>query len=100
MARERPIIGAASIPGFPRGTRLRFDAARQAWVILAPERILMPDEIAVEVLKRVDGVRSVEAIVDELAHSFGAPREEIAGDVVALLQDLADKALLEDATPR
>lgn len=98
MQRPRAIIGSDSIPRFPRGTRFRFDATRQCWVILAPERVLMPDEIAVEVLKLVDGVRSVDAIADDLAARFGAAREEIAADVIAMLQDLADKSMLEDAT--
>lgn len=98
MPRDRPVIAAASIPRFPRGTRFRFDATRQSWVILAPERVLMPDEIAVEVLKLVDGARSVDAIAEELAARFGAPRDQVAADVITMLQDLADKTVLEDAT--
>jgi len=97
MERPRTIIGSASIPRLPRGTRFRFDATRKNWVILAPERVLMPDEIAVEVLKLVDGARSVDAIADELAQRFGAPRDQIAADVITMLQDLADKTVLEDA---
>ncbi|MGA9865422.1 MAG: pyrroloquinoline quinone biosynthesis peptide chaperone PqqD [Acetobacteraceae bacterium] len=98
MERPRTIIGAGSIPRFPRGTRFRFDATRKNWVILAPERVLMPDEIAVEVLKLVDGARSVDAIADDLAARFGAPRDQVGADVITMLQDLADKTVLEDAT--
>lgn len=98
MERARAIIHSGSVPRLPRGTRFRFDQTRQNWVILAPERVLMPDEIAVEVLKLVDGARSVAAIADDLASRFGAARNEIEADVIAMLQDLADKALLDDAT--
>ena len=47
--------------------------------------MFVPDETALEVLRLVDGARSVDAIVDELAASFDAPREEIAGDVREML---------------
>jgi pyrroloquinoline quinone biosynthesis protein D len=65
-------------------------------VILAPERVLAPDEIAVEVLKLCDGERSTADIIDHLAVKYAAPRETIATDVVAMLQDLADKGFLTE----
>ena len=81
----------------PRHTKLKFDETRQVWVILAPERVLSPDEIAVEVLKLCDGARSVADIVDQLAAKYAAPREAILTDVIAMLQDLADKGFLTEA---
>ena len=51
----------------------------------------MPDEVAVEVLKRIDGRRDVTAIVDDLAAAFNAPREEIESDVLGMLEDLSRK---------
>lgn len=98
-ARSRIVLESASIPRFPRGTRFRFDATRKAWVILAPERLMMPDDIATEVLKLVDGERSIAMIADQLATQFGAPRDEILGDIVLMLQELADDTVLEDARP-
>ena len=80
----------------PRHTKLKFDETRQVWVILAPERVLAPDEIAVEVLKLCDGV-SVADIADQLAAKYAAPREAILTDVIAMLQDLADKGFLTEA---
>ena len=97
-ARGRTVIAPGSVPRFPRGPRFRVDATRQAWIILAPERLMLPDEIAVEVLKLVDGNRSVETITETLAGHFNAAREEILADVLALLQDLADDGVLDDAT--
>jgi len=80
----------------PRHARLKYDETRQVWVILAPERVLAPDEIAVEVLKLCDGERSTADIIDLLAAKYEAPREIIATDVVAMLQDLADKGFLTE----
>src|SRR6266436_5928227 len=95
MPAQRHIsVSEASRPVLPRHAKLKFDETRQVWVILAPERVLAPDEIAVEVLKLCDGICSVGAMVDQLAAKYAAPREAIATDVVAMLQDLADKGFL------
>ena len=83
-----------SVPSLARGVRLRFDEARKAWVLLAPERVLMPDEIAVEILRRCDGKAAVSAIVDDLAQTFEAEPAQVAGDVRGFLQDLADKGMV------
>jgi pyrroloquinoline quinone biosynthesis protein D len=95
MMSERVMIGEASVPRLRRGVKLRFDPRREAWVLLAPERVLVPDEIALEVLKRCDGRATVAALVDDLSQAFEAERAVIAQDVAALLQDLADKGMIE-----
>jgi pyrroloquinoline quinone biosynthesis protein D len=98
MAAPRHIsVSEASRPVLPRHARLKFDETRKVWVILAPERILAPDEIAVEVLQLCDGVRSVADMVEHLAAKYAAPREAISTDVIAMLQDLADKGFLTEA---
>src|SRR5258707_559060 len=97
MAASRNIsVSEASRPKLPRHARLKFDETRQVWVILAPERVLAPDEIAVEVLQLCDGVRSVGDMADQLAAKYAAPREAILTDVIGMLQDLADKGFLTE----
>jgi pyrroloquinoline quinone biosynthesis protein D len=81
----------AIVPRFSAGTKFRFDAVRERWVVLGPERLFLPDEHAVEVLKLVDGQRSLDDIADALAARFAAPREVIAADVATMLRDLAEK---------
>jgi pyrroloquinoline quinone biosynthesis protein D len=96
--RQRNIsVNEASRPVLPRHAKLKFDETRQRWVILAPERVLAPDEIAVEILQLCDGVRSVAAVIDQLAAKYAAPREAIGADVIVMLQDLADKGFLTEA---
>jgi pyrroloquinoline quinone biosynthesis protein D len=98
MAAGRHItVSEASRPVLPRHAKLKFDETRKVWVILAPERILAPDETAVEVLQLCDGVRSVADMIDALAAKYAAPREAILTDVIAMLQDLADKGFLTEA---
>ncbi len=84
-----------AVPAFNRGFRLRHDDVRDAWVVLAPERLFRLDEPAAEVLKLVDGKRSVPEIVDALAAKYNAPRGEIATDVDAMLLDLSEKGAIQ-----
>ena len=70
---------AASRPALPRHIKLRHDAARDRWMILAPERVFTPDAIAVAVLQLCDGSRTVEAIAEELARTYNAPKEQHPG---------------------
>jgi pyrroloquinoline quinone biosynthesis protein D len=90
-------VSEASRPIMPRHARLKFDEVRRRWVILAPERVLAPDEIAVEILQLCDGARSVEQMIDQLAAKYAAERAAIGTDVIAMLQDLADKGFLTEA---
>lgn len=93
-ARRRMAVSEASVPALSRGTKLRFDETRERWVLLVPERVLAPDDTAVEILQLCDGERSVGDIVDALAAKYVAPREEIGADVIAMLQDLANSGFL------
>jgi pyrroloquinoline quinone biosynthesis protein D len=97
QTRRRMTVTEASIPTLPRGARMRFDESRQRWVLLVPERVLAPDDIAVEVLKLCDGKKSVGGIADELAAKYVAPRDEILRDVIEMLQDLAESGFLVEA---
>lgn len=87
-------ITEASAPRLAPQIRLRFDEARQRWTLLAPERVLVPDEIAVEILQLCDGVATVSVIADMLAAKFEAPRDEVGRDVQEMLQDLANKGMV------
>jgi pyrroloquinoline quinone biosynthesis protein D len=91
----RLVVDRMTKPIMPRYLKLRHDPGRDRWVLLAPERILTPDAIAVTVLKLCDGERSVDDIAAKLAEEYSAPVNVIAGDVVELLQDLADKGYIK-----
>ncbi|MEA2893554.1 MAG: pyrroloquinoline quinone biosynthesis protein [Bradyrhizobium sp.] len=98
MAASRNIsVSERSRPVLPRHARLKFDDTRKRWVILAPERVLAPDEIAVEILQLCDGARNVAQMIDLLAAKYTAERGAIGADVIAMLQDLADKGFLTEA---
>jgi pyrroloquinoline quinone biosynthesis protein D len=90
-------VGKTSKPVLSRHAKLKYDETRQRWVILAPERVLAPDDIAVEILQLCDGARSVAQMIDQLAEKYSADRDAIGADVIAMLQDLADKGFLTEA---
>ena len=91
---SRLLVEGPTVLRFAPHVRFRFDEVRQAWVVLAPERLLLPDEQAVEILRLIDGERDVDIVIDELVRRYEAPRQVIATDVVVMLQDLVDKKVL------
>ena len=90
----RTFIAARSQPRLSPHVKMRHDAVRDRWTILAPERVFNPDAIAVTVLKLCDGERSVASIAAELAQTYNAPAERVLADIVPMLQDLADKGVV------
>lgn len=92
-----PERGPANLPERPRlapGVRLHFDRARDAWVLLGPERVIGTEGPASEILRRCDGKRTVAQIVDELATIYNAGRSQIVGDVEEMLAELMAKRML------
>ncbi|CEJ85227.1 Coenzyme PQQ synthesis protein D (Pyrroloquinoline quinone biosynthesis protein D)(PqqD) [Hyphomicrobium sp. GJ21] len=93
--RTRTMVVPASKPGLPTHIKLRHDAGRGRWHVLAPERVFEPDPIAVEILKRCDGATSVEEIATALAKEYNAPLQEILADTISMLQELSDKGVVK-----
>ena len=96
--RERHILSPNTVPNLPKHVRLQFDDLRNAWVVLAPERVLWPDDISVDILKRCDGASSIDVIVDALVVEYQADKSVIEADVIEFLQDWSDQRLLDTRT--
>ena len=93
--RSRAIAAEHSTPRLPAHIRLRFDPVRQKNVLLAPEKLLWPDDIAIAILGLCNGERSVGAIADALADEYSAPRDVILKDVLEFVQEWSDNLLLK-----
>ena len=91
----RLLVTQETRPFLPAYLKLRHDAGRGRWILLAPERVLTPDDTAVAVLKLCDGKRTVEDIVEALAKEYSAPADVIRADVLDMLQGLADKGYVK-----
>jgi pyrroloquinoline quinone biosynthesis protein D len=93
----RLIVSPESVLRIPKHIKLRHDAGRGRWIILAPERVFNPDDTAVEVLNLLDGQRSVSSIAETLSQQYQAPLDVVTDDILAMLQDLTDKGVLVKA---
>jgi coenzyme PQQ biosynthesis protein PqqD len=84
-----------SIPMLVRGCRLHPTQD----VLLMPEGTLELNGPSRDVLARVDGIRNIAAIVQELLQEYeGAPEAEVRTDVLALLKDLMQRGVLRESS--
>jgi pyrroloquinoline quinone biosynthesis protein D len=81
-------------PRLSPGVKLQFDRARDQWILQAPERIFVLDEIAHEILQRCTGKAELRMIVSDLCTVFEADRQEVERDVEALIGSLLEKRIL------
>jgi pyrroloquinoline quinone biosynthesis protein D len=80
------------IPRLAPHVTLRWQPAREEWLLVLPEEVVVLNETAAAVLSLVDGARPVESIVDALGEEY----EDVeVSDVTELLHDLAGKHLVE-----
>ena len=84
-----------SIPYWPSGVRFRHDETRDRWIIVAPERILVPRGPGADIARLIDGNRSIGDIADHLAREYDADVETITDESIDFLQQLADQGYLD-----
>jgi pyrroloquinoline quinone biosynthesis protein D len=67
-----------------RQYRFQWEPAQQAHVLLYPEGMIKLSGSAGEILKRVDGARSLDDIIRDLEQSF--PGADLRNDVIEFLE--------------
>ena len=72
------------IPSLSKLYRLQWEKAQDAYVLLYPEGMVKLNESAGEILSRVDGIKSISSITDELEKKFGV--SNLTGDVVSFVE--------------
>ncbi|MGX5665439.1 pyrroloquinoline quinone biosynthesis peptide chaperone PqqD [Rhizobium daejeonense] len=100
---DAPAAPAVTVDGdtvarLARGVKLREDPVRGQTVLLAPERALALDEIAVAIVRALDGKRSLDEIAGDFSRKFDAPKEAVLADVVAFIREFSNRRLLELAS--
>jgi pyrroloquinoline quinone biosynthesis protein D len=88
-------IDGRTVVHLARGVRLREDTVRNQTVLLAPERAIALDEIAVAIIKEIDGHRSLDRIADDLSRRFEAPKEQVLQDIIAFIREFLNRRTLE-----
>jgi coenzyme PQQ biosynthesis protein PqqD len=76
-----------------RGVRLRLDRISGAWVLLSPERGLLLNDSAGEIVTAALSGASLAELTEALAQ--GHDRQRVAADALELLQELERRGLLE-----
>lgn len=70
-------------PRLPCHLRLQWEEVQQAWVLLYPEGMVKLNGSAGEIMRRLDGKKTVQDVVGELEHAYDAGN--LAGDVLEFL---------------
>jgi len=93
MAEATRSIDGAIQPRIGNGFRLQWEAAQECHVLLYPEGMVKLNQSAGEILKRCDGVRSLDEIVRDLEAAFNA--QGLSKDVQAFVEIAAKQRWLQ-----
>jgi pyrroloquinoline quinone biosynthesis protein D len=79
-------------PRLSRLFRMQWEDAQASYVLLYPEGMVKLNQSAAEILKRCDGERDVNTIVDDLQQTFGAT--DLQDDVKEFLREANERGWL------
>ena len=89
------VISAESRPRLAAKARLRFDRKASRYMLLYPERGLVLNPTAADVLQLCTGERTVQDIIDELARRYGQEAPAVEREVMSFLAALAERGLVQ-----
>jgi coenzyme PQQ biosynthesis protein PqqD len=93
-----PLITADSRPTLASKARLRWDRQASRYMLLYPERGLVLNPTAADVVQLCTGELSVGAIVDRLAAKYAPqPRESVEAEILGFLGQMAERGLIRTA---
>jgi coenzyme PQQ biosynthesis protein PqqD len=85
-------------PRLAAKARLRFDRKSERFLLLYPEKGLVLNPTAADILRLCTGEHTVEGIVEQLAGKYATePREAVEREVLDFLRTMADRGLVHDA---
>jgi pyrroloquinoline quinone biosynthesis protein D len=73
----------SSTPSVAAMFRLQWEEVQQNWVLLYPEGMVKLNGSAGEIMRRLNGEKTVQALIDDLEKDFGA--SGLQSDVLAFL---------------
>lgn len=77
--------------------RMRYDAVRQSFVLLLPERAVLLSQSAAEILQLCDGVRTAAGVIQVLQDRYHDA--DVPGDVREFLEQAVHKGWIEWIAP-
>jgi pyrroloquinoline quinone biosynthesis protein D len=91
------VISAGTRPRLAAKARLRWDRKDGRHMLLYPERGLVLNATAADVVQLCTGELTVEAIVEKLAEKYTTqPREDLEREILTFLGRLAERGLVSD----
>jgi len=92
------VITAESRPTLAAKARLRWDRQASRYMLLYPERGLVLNPTAADVVQLCTGEHTVGAIVRQLTQKYASePAENVEREVLTLLERLASRGLIKSA---
>ncbi len=89
------MISADTRPRLAPKARLRFDRKSERYMLLYPERGLVLNASASDILQLCTGENTVEAIVDRLVAKYATqPREAVEREVHEFLATMTERGLV------
>jgi pyrroloquinoline quinone biosynthesis protein D len=89
------VLSLAARPRLAAKARLRWDRKAERFMLLYPERGLVLNATAADVVRLCTGELTVGAIVDQLAARYASqPREAVEREVLTFLTRMAERALV------
>jgi len=82
------------VPRISARFRLQYEQAQSAWVLLYPEGMVKLSASAAEIMKRIDGARTVEALIRDLEAAF--PGAALRQDVLDFLRIAHERGWIAD----
>jgi pyrroloquinoline quinone biosynthesis protein D len=72
--------------------RLQYEATQGRWVLLYPEGMVRLNSAAGDILRRIDGAKTVETLVDDLRQVY--PDADLGDDVLWFLREAQERGWL------
>ena len=89
------MLSLATRPRLAAKARLRWDRKAERFMLLYPERGLVLNPTAADVVRLCTGELTVGAIVEQLAAKYASqPRETVEQEVLTFLTRMAERALV------
>ena len=92
------MIALDARPRLASKARLRFDRKTERHMLLYPERGLVLNPTAADVVQLCTGEHTVTEIVDRLAGKYASPRDTLEREVVSFLGEMSARALVQWAS--
>ena len=92
------MFSASSRPRLAPKARLRFDRKTERYMLLYPEKGMVLNPTAADVLQLCTGEHTVTAIVERLAAKYDQDIGQVEGEVLQFLSTMAERGLVGETS--